>query len=729
MLKDLTPRLYQETILATCVNKNTLVVLPTGMGKTVVCLLLAIQRLKQYPQSKIIILAPTKPLVDQHMQSFIKNMDIDENKLNLFTGSVAPAKRQLLWEESQIIFSTPQGLENDILSNKIDIKEVSLMVFDEAHRAVGDYAYTFIAKKYNELARHPKILALTASPGSDLAKILEVCTNLFIEEVEIRTDQDPDVKPYIQEVTVEHILVDLPPEFLEVKKYIDTFLKNKLTQIKNYGLLNNINISKTELLRFQGQLQGMLAKGERSYELLKSLSVAAEVMKMQHALELLETQGLSMLLRYLEKLDIESATSKVKATQNIVKDVNFRSALIKTRALVESGIKHPKLDKLKELVKLEIENPDAKIILFTQFRDSAERIKEELDTLNVKSEIFVGQGKRGKKKGLTQKQQIAMLNEFKLGLFNVLIATSVAEEGLDIPQVDTVIFYEPIPSAIRHIQRRGRTGRLEKGKVFVLVARNTRDEGYRWSAYHKEKRMHRILRDLKTKLQFHTPAQKTLSSYEKSDLKIYADYREKGSNVLRNLSELTNIQLQKLEYGDYVLSKRVGVEFKSVTDFVNSLIDKRIFSQLHQLKKAYPRPVLIVQGEESMYSVRKIHPNAIRGMLATIMIDFGIPLLQTKNAQETAALLHIIAKREQDPKKTDFDPHSERKPLTLKEQQEYIISALPNIGPALATPLLKHFKSVRAIVNATEEDLKQVDLIGNIKAAGIRKILDEEYRE
>ena len=209
MLKDFIPRLYQETILDTCIKKNTLVVLPTGMGKTAIALMLAIHRLKNFPNSKILFLSPTKPLVEQHLKTFKKFLDFPDEKLKVFTGQVNPEKRAELWHEAQIIFSTPQGLSNDIISGKIDISNVSLLIVDEAHRSTGDYDYCFIAKQYNKKANYAKILALTASPGDNLEKITEVCSNLFIEEVEIRTEEDPDVKPYVQEIDIKFVKVDL----------------------------------------------------------------------------------------------------------------------------------------------------------------------------------------------------------------------------------------------------------------------------------------------------------------------------------------------------------------------------------------------------------------------------------------------------------------------------------------------------------------------------------------
>ncbi|MBW3015230.1 DEAD/DEAH box helicase, partial [Candidatus Woesearchaeota archaeon] len=208
MIKDFTPRLYQQTILATCANYNTLVVLPTGLGKTNIFLMLASQRLMQYPDSKVLFVGPTRPLIEQYYSVFKKHFNIDEDKIAVFTGMISPDKRAELWKKSQVIFSTPQGLENDIISDKIDISSVSLLGIDEAHRSVGDYSTVFIAKQYNKKSQWPRILALTASPGSDFEKINEVCKNLFIEKIEVRTDKDPDVKPYIQDVSVEWVEVE-----------------------------------------------------------------------------------------------------------------------------------------------------------------------------------------------------------------------------------------------------------------------------------------------------------------------------------------------------------------------------------------------------------------------------------------------------------------------------------------------------------------------------------------
>ena len=734
MIKNFKPRLYQETILATAVTKNTLVVLPTGLGKTNIFLMLAAQRLKQYPSSKVLFIGPTKPLIDQYLDVFRKYFEIAEEEMAAFTGMVKPEKRAELWKKCKLIFSTPQGLENDIISSRINLEEVSLLGVDEAHRAVGDYAYVFVAKRYNKLARYPRILALTASPGSDMEKIKEICKNLFIENIEVRTEQDPDVKPYVQEMEISWVKVNLPPIFIEVRDYLKSFLKERLLKLKKWGVLRRTDVkyvSKTDLLKLQGQIRGRIAKGEKDFLLWTSISVLAEIMKVQHALELLETQGIIPLYKYMERLNSDGLTSKTKAVKNIVKDLNFRSALIKTQKLLDEKTEHPKLIELQRIIEKEIKD-DEKIIVFNQYRDNAADIKDKLNKIpNVRAEIFVGQLKKGET-GYTQKEQKAVLDKFSQGEFNILVATSIGEEGLDVPKVDLVIFYEPIPSAIRHIQRRGRTGRQKKGRVIILMAKDTRDEGYRWSAHHKEKSMYRNLgkmkRDISSFLSSNKESRLTKYIKNKDKVKIFADYREKASGVIKELVELdAEIKLESLKNADYVLSSRVGVEFKTVSDFVDSIIDGRLLQQIKDLKQNFTRPLVIIEGAEDIYSMRNVHPNAIQGMLATITVSYGIPVLYTKSFKETASLLNIIAKREQEETSRDFTLHGEKKAMSLKEWQEYIVSALPGVGGTLAKPLLKKFRTVKKIINAKPEKLEKVEKIGPKKAQAIKDVVEREY--
>lgn len=724
MIKNFEPRLYQQTIFGTIAKANTLVVLPTGMGKTMLAIMLAAKRLKDYPDSKILMVAPTKPLVEQHVKSFLEHLDCSD--VVAFTGTISPAKRKEMWDNAKVIISTPQGLENDVLSRRISLENVSAFIFDEAHRATGNYAYVFLAEQYVKQSNKEKILAMTASPGSDMDSIKIVCKNLHIDEVESRDENDGDVKPYVQETKIEWVKVKLSEPFLQIKKLLEDCYKSKLKEIKELGYLNNISINKIQLLKLSGELRGKINSGEKDFEIWRSISLSAEALKIQHGLELLETQGISALWDYMRKMEGDAIKGKSKAVKNLVNDVNYKSARIMVDSLNQNHVEHPKLTKLKEIVG-HIKR-DEKYMIFNQYRDNAKQLCDQLNSHpNIRAALFVGQTKKNNI-GLTQKEQKEMIEKFRSGEFNVLISTSVGEEGLDIPKVDKVIFYEPVPSAIRHIQRKGRTGRNEKGAVIILYAEGTRDVGYRWSAFHKQKRMYKNLKGIKGKFQLIKEDKKVtkLTDFD-NDVKVYVDYREKGSNVMKNLMNSVNLVLDKLGVGDYVLSERLCVEYKNQEDFVNSIIDGRILEQAKQMKRSFARNIVIVEGDNDIYSIRNINENSIRGMISTLAVSFGISVIFTKNARDTAEMIKVMARREQKENKGNFVLHGDKKPSSLKEQQEFIVGSLPGIGGSLNVELLKKFGSVSGVLNASVEDLKSIDKIGKKKSEEIRKILDSKY--
>jgi Fanconi anemia group M protein len=736
--RQLEPRRYQESIFATASMKNTLVVLPTGLGKTMIAIMLALHRLQQHPNGKVLVLAPTKPLAQQHERSFGEFIELPEGQSALFTGALRPEKRHAQWEIARLIFATPQGLENDVLSGKCPLEDVCLLVVDEAHRATGDYAYVFLAKQYERLARNPRILALTASPGTDIQTIEEVCKNLFIEEIEVRSSGDSDVRPYVQELDIEWVEVDLPPPIVEIRKLLESCLSQRVAALRALGI-NLDPPGKRQLLMIQGELQGQIARGERSMESLKAVSVAAEALKISHAVEIAGTQGVGALQRYFSSVQEQSNKGLSKAVKNLVQDVQWKAARVKADSLADRNIEHPKLRELRKVVlRTTHAQRDAKIIVFTQYRDQGVTVLAAIEELGVSAKLFVGQAKKGTT-GMSQKEQKTMLEEFSRGAFTCLVATSVAEEGLDIPKVDLVVFYEPVPSAIRTVQRRGRTGRGERGRVVVLMARGTADVGYKWSAHHKEKRMYRAIADVKrtfhlspreneqkTLLQQYFEGKREHATEQRAQLKVICDYREKGSPVMKSLVDAgISIELKQLAVGDFQLSDRVIVEYKRVPDFVDSMLDGRLLEQLKSLSQ-YTRPIIIVEGEEDLYSVRNVRAAAIRGMLSTIVVSYNVAVLQTRTPQETSGLLLSMAKREQLGGQ-DFQYHT-AKPLSDDELQEYIVAAFPGIGSQLARPLLEHFKSIRNIVNASEEELKKVALIGEKKAKRIKELGEKEYK-
>ena len=636
------PRLYQETILHSCLQKNTLVVLPTGLGKTKIAIMTIAKRHKDYPSTKSLFLTPTKPLATQIFNE-IKNSTKEEN-ISLFTGIIPPKKRKELWKNSKIIVSTPQCIENDLINNSLDLKDVSTLIIDEAHRAVKDYSYTWIAKEYHKNSKFERIIGLTASPGSDLKKILEVCKHLNSKEVEIRIESDPDVKKYVQELKIEKEIIELPDEFKKIRKYFQDSLKSKLIEIKKQNTLTiSSNPSKTEILNSQARLQGEIAKGIKDYNIFKTISLLAETLKISHAIDLLETQGINPLYLYLENILKDSRLKKTKAVRNLVTDLNFKSAYALTERLKEKEVKHPKQERLKIIIEENItKDPNIKIIVFNHFRNSVSELEKELNKIKrINAKLFVGQSKKEGIK-LRQKEQISILKDFRDNIYNCLISTSIGEEGLDLPKVDLVIFYEPIPSAIRSIQRRGRTARHDKGKIITLITKNTRDESNFWAAHHKEKRMYSVLDKVRKELKKHE--QPTLKKFiEKTDSTIYVDSRESNSGITKLLHDIgLNLKIKTLSSADFIISDRVGIERKTPKDFINSMIDKRLFTQLRGLRENFEKPLIIIEGTEDIFSIRNIHPNAIRGMLSTITISYGIPIVYTKNPKDTAELLKVI---------------------------------------------------------------------------------------
>lgn len=496
-LKSISPRDYQKKIFSTCIEKNCLVVLPTGLGKTLISLMLAIERMKKFPGEKVLFLAPTKPLAEQHLNYFKKHLPELFAEMRLFTGLVKPENRRKIWDFSDIIFSTPQCIANDLKNNLYTLENVCLLIEDEAHRCLKNYDYNYIASMYLKQAKNKRILGLTASPGSDKSKIKEICRNLSIEEVELRTRESEDVRSYLQELEFEKVFVDFPENFLEVKESIRKIFNECVEELRNRKLLYRFP-TKTELITLQKKIAHSVSMGNKNYNYLIGMSLCAQAVKLQHALELLETQTLKGFYEYLNELVSQSKRKQSKGVSKIVSKKEFLSAIEKTKSMIEKKEEHPKVRRILEIVGREIkENQNSKIIIFTQFRDTASVISKEMSLIpGIKAKIFVGQAiKKGV--GLSQKEQKKIVNEFSEGEINVLCATCIGEEGLDIPEVNVVVFYEPVASAIRTIQRSGRTARLNKGKIIVLMTKKTRDESYYYASKIKEKKMHEAIHSIK----------------------------------------------------------------------------------------------------------------------------------------------------------------------------------------------------------------------------------------
>jgi Fanconi anemia group M protein len=477
-------RTYQEAILNTSSRKNTLCVLPTGLGKTTLAILLAAHRLEKYPGSKILITAPTRPLCAQHQKSFIECMNVPEEKIILLTGKIPSFERVEMYKEAKIISATPQTINNDMKDGTLDLSNFSLLIVDECHRSVKNYAYPFVAKIYMEESKNPRILGLTASPGSDEERIKQICKSLFIDAVEIRTELDEDVKSFVQEIITEYVKVELPENLKNAQMLLKTALRERLEKLKKYNFFIR---TKRDLLEAQKKVSRQIVVEKKPF-MFYLISVIVEAVKIWHILELLESQSVKATKIYLEKI----SQKKTKSDRNILNDINF----IKASKIIEESEEHPKIIKLKEILARELEkNKNAKLIIFSHFRDNIYNIYDLIQEI-CRPVVLIGQaGERG----LSQKEQIDAIKDFNADYYNCLVTSPIGEEGLHIPSADIAIFYDSVPSEIRTIQRRGRVGRTKLGKIIFLLTRGTIDESYFWTAYRKEKRMKSILREMQNR--------------------------------------------------------------------------------------------------------------------------------------------------------------------------------------------------------------------------------------
>lgn len=489
-------REYQINIANTAMKYNTLVVLPTGTGKTIIAVIVAANRLMKYPESKILMLAPTRPLCAQHVKTFQKLLNIEPNKIVLVTGKVAPQDREYFYKNAKIIVATPETIKNDLENGKLKLNDFSLLIIDEAHRCVKEYAYTYVAKAYREQSKYPLILGLTASPGSEKERIEEIKRNLFVEKVEIRTGNEIDIAKYIKKIETFFVYVDLPNELKAAINYVND-LRNELVKwLKEKNVIQNESLKKKEIvLLYKEFVEKSEEMNLNSYVKFTIISKILQLIKVDYMLELLETQSAHFFLEYYEKL----LKSKKIYEKNLVNDNRIKRAYEIVKNYVNSNVPHPKFEKLKEIIKRLIErDKNVKIIVFANYRATVNYIYKNLQKEGIKVAKLIGQAKR-EDKGMTQRQQINTIKNFASGLYNVLVCSSIGEEGLDIPKTDYAIFYEPVPSEIRFIQRRGRVGRQESGKLIILITKGTRDEAYYWAAFHKERKMKKIL--IKTKEQ------------------------------------------------------------------------------------------------------------------------------------------------------------------------------------------------------------------------------------
>ncbi|MFX0075831.1 MAG: helicase-related protein [Candidatus Hermodarchaeota archaeon] len=612
-------RQYQKNIISRCKGRNSLIVLPTGLGKTIIGVLLIGKTLEKYPESKIIILAPTRPLVSQHKASCEEFLNVNPDTITSFTGKISPEKRILKFNNSTVVVSTPQVIKNDLQRGRYDLKHVSLIIFDEAHRTRGNYAYCFISTEYINTCQDPLILGLTASPGKSYLHIQQLCNNLFIENVIFKSYEDKDVKKYIYDIDTYLEFVDLPIKVIELsaiwynlfEKYLKYFIEKKLISPgkRYYSKSDFLGISRdlTLSLKYENGYLPELSEEEyqdalyfqspRIIDVIKEESLNIQLIysfcssfiSLLHGKDLLESQNITLFLTFLEKLEYK-AEQDILSAKRIVNSEHYQ--FIKKKFIKKDidDYTHPKIERVFSIVADEFENyQSTKIIIFTQYREMTELLKEKFRAhfgpqINV--EKFIGQASKINDLGFSQDHQIEIIKRFKEGAIDVLIATSVAEEGLDIPNVDAIIFYEPVPSEIRLIQRRGRTGRHSSGRCYLLVARETIDVPFYKAADRKEAAMHWILSHSK-KLDLCKVADRKEICFDTSPTLVseldlienYRERREKEKELLadRSIEEIITELDHFVQSKEFQKFKDSGVTFFSdLVRFDNAHLKRNI---------------------------------------------------------------------------------------------------------------------------------------------------------
>ena len=331
---------------------------------------------------------------------------------------------------------------------------------------MGDYAYVEIAKQLNK--SNVRLLGMTATLPSEKEKAKEICDNLHVRGLAERNDSSPDVKPYIQETKTEWVTVDLSPDLKVIQRYLKLALDQRYTELKRNGLRLSDNKSLSQLLNSR---QFVLKRNIRS---AKPLFTAIRI---TYALNIFEAHGITPFLKFCDRTKSKKGAGIKELFET---DQNFMKAIDLAKNQQANGIEHPKIDKLVEILR----NIESKVLIFSSYRDSVDVIQKKLVSMDITAEILIG---KSGQTGLKQEKQIETVQRFRDGVTKALVATRVGEEGLDISEVNLVIFYDNVPSSIRFIQRKGRTGRKDTGRLVVLIAKDTIDEAYYWIGRRKVK--------------------------------------------------------------------------------------------------------------------------------------------------------------------------------------------------------------------------------------------------
>jgi ERCC4-related helicase len=708
-------RKYQIELSEIATEQNTLEVLPTGLGKTAIALLAIAHYLSLDPKNHCLILAPTRVLVHQHYSFLRSHLAVSEEEIGVLTGEDTIDNRKQVWEK-RVVCATPQVMVTDLRRNNCDIQSFSLIVFDEVHRTVGNHAYCTIGAMYNELKKNGRILGITASLPSDQKKVEEIVSKLKIAKIETRDERDLDVKPYAFKTYVEWIELSLPDELKEIQRLMKESLDFRLKLLEDAALIKSNrygSITLKDLLRLRLKVDQI-----QSSQLRNALFSGIRLL---HALNLIETQSLSAFKAFMDRL---YARKRGFGMSELLNDSRVKLAIEKTEIALACGVEHPKMAEVLKLCNSITKGE--RVIVFASYRDTVDQIYSELVKHGFRAGYLIG---KSGQTGQSQKKQIQALDELREGIYDILVATQVGEEGLDVAECNLVIFYDNVPSAVRFVQRKGRTGRKKEGRICVFLTKGTRDEAYYWLSRRRLKDVKKVTNALSLDKKRGGPMDTFLGEHEPEKKEnvptIYIDTRELAQFVDKLRYRGAIVEIKQLDIGDFVASNEIVIERKTIDDFVKSVYDGRLFKQIANMSDKYPRPILVIQGERKDLS--GIGESAFYGAVASIVSDFKVPIFFAPSERDVIEIIYHIARREQIEKKKETKIREGRKPMTLADTQRYVVSGIPGVSSILADRLLSKMTTVERLFSASELELQHVEGIGDVMAQRIRQLATAKY--
>jgi ATP-dependent DNA helicase MPH1 len=483
---------YQFSIVKSGLFSNTLVSLPTGLGKTFIAATIMLNFYRWTQTAKIVFVAPTKPLVSQQVEACLNIAGIPRSQTTLLTGETPPVLREGEWESKRLFFMTPQTLMNDLSKGYADPKSIVLLVIDEAHRATGDYAYVKVVEFLRRFSKSLRVIALTATPGSNVEAVQQVIDSLGISHVEIRTEDSIDIRQYVHSRKTDIVTLDPSDEILRVRELFSKALKpfvDRLSAQNIYWGRDPMSLTTYGLMKARSEW--MSGPGRHVNQGLKfaTIAVFSMLQSLAHSIKLLNFHGIQPF--YDNLVDFrnsaeEKAEKGPKMKNQLLKDPNFQDMMstIEKWLKLDGFVGHPKMTYLSDTLLNHFmdagEMSNTRAIVFSEYRDSAEGIVRALNAHKplISAAVFVGQADSKRSEGMKQKQQIETIERFKTGGFNVLVATSIGEEGLDIGQVDLIVCYDASASPIRMLQRMGRTGRKRAGNIVLLLMKGKEEDQF-----------------------------------------------------------------------------------------------------------------------------------------------------------------------------------------------------------------------------------------------------------